>query len=335
MKLSFVFYHIGTPIDGRAIDNKPLGGTESVIIYAARELARRGHAVSVFTRVEVGGDYDGVKYYDFCEFENYASMHPIDVFICVRHLLPLLAKRWAPVQIYHSPDAYDQPFVNQAMTMHFSDNRNDYEIGLFSLRHVHPYLDAVACVGAWQAETFIRRFLLPREKVVIFPNGVDIQLFLPQLSLHKRTRSLVYTSTPYRGLEYLLRWFPEIRRHVPDATCDILSGMQVYGVSAAQDHRDFYEIYQLANQPGVTLHGPLLKKDMAHIMRKSRVMAYPNTFAETFCIAVLEGQAAGLPTVTSQQAALVERIVDKHDGSLIVGLPHMDTYRDAFIQATV
>src|SRR5262249_2002236 len=66
------------------------------------------------------------------------------------------------------------------------------------------------------------------------------------------------------------------------------------------------------------------------------VMAYPCTFKETFCLAVAEAQAAGLPVVTSDRAALAERVTDGVDGFLIPGRPGKPKgYEEAFVQAVV
>jgi glycosyltransferase involved in cell wall biosynthesis len=136
-------------------------------------------------------------------------------------------------------------------------------------------------------------------------------------------------------LKYLLEYFPEIRRQVPDATCAVMSGMQLYGMSAEQDNEQYRGIYQLAEQPGVTLYGPLPKPQMAKVMSESRVLAYPNTFPETFCIAALESQASGLPVVTTRSAGLIERVSDGVNGFLIEGKPGDEAYRSSFIRDTV
>lgn len=64
-------------------------------------------------------------------------------------------------------------------------------------------------------------------------------------------------------------------------------------------------------------------------------MAYPCTLKETFCTAVAEAQAAGLPVVTSDRAALAERVTHGIDGFLISGRPHERGYQDAFVTAVV
>ena len=66
-------------------------------------------------------------------------------------------------------------------------------------------------------------------------------------------------------------------------------------------------------------------------MCRNLVYTYPNTFAETFCISVLEAQAAGMAVVTSNRAGLAERITNGVNGFLIDGEPGDHSYRRSFI----
>ncbi len=47
--------------DGRDLEIRPLGGTETSVIRCARELARRGHAVSVYANRDAPVDHEGVS----------------------------------------------------------------------------------------------------------------------------------------------------------------------------------------------------------------------------------------------------------------------------------
>ncbi len=335
--MKIAFYFPGVACNGNTPNERPLGGTESAMIYMARALAARGHDVWVFTVVDAPGLYDRVQYRPCEEFEKFAARTALDVFICIRVLLPLLVQRWARVQIYFSPDAHDQPALHCALPVIFESGTSAerFEIGCYSLRQVQRYVDAVFCVGQWQAQTFVEKFLLAPQKILVTGNGVHLPDYpIAQVAL-PRAPQVAYCSTPFRGLEYLLEFFPVIRARVPKATCVVLSGMQLYGQSAADDQRQFQHIYDLAKQPGVTLVGPVAKPALAQHLLASRVLAYPNTFAETFCIAALESQAAGLPVVSSHLGALPERVAQNIDGVLIPGHPEMPAYREAFIDAVV
>ncbi|MBF0492093.1 MAG: glycosyltransferase family 4 protein [Deltaproteobacteria bacterium] len=324
------FFHVGAACHGRSKKIKPLGGTESAMIDMAEALAQRGHEVHVFSLLDDVGPYEGVQYHSFEAFESFSLNKNWDVFIGIRQLLPLLVKRWAAYQIYFTPDAYDQPFFKQALQVDCSLDSQNWKVGLYSLKFVSHWVDKIYCVGQWQAQSLAQAFQVPLSKFFVTGNGIWPQLFKP-LPFSERKKRIVYASTPSRGLEYLLDYFPTLRRENPGLECWVMSGMQLYGLSAEQDQQQYAGVYQKAKQEGVHLLGPVSKSELYSIFSQSLAMAYPNTFAETFCIAVLEAQAAGLPVVTTRLAALEERIEEAKEGFLISGHPSQETYQEDFI----
>lgn len=330
MKIFFLYQ--GVKCHGRTPEEKPLGGTESAMIFMAKALAKRHHDVHVFTNTDAAEIYDQVSYHPTRDFEAYALQNDVDVLIGIRQMLPLLSRRWARLQLYFSPDAYDQPALHSSMNVRIEATSQSFDVGLFPIKYVRKFIDGIICVGEWQAQTFTEKFNIPRESIFVGSNGVDLNFFPIPTQLKDRKKQIVYASTPFRGLDILLKIFPKIKEKVPDASCAILSGMQTYGVSDDQDQKEYGELYTQAQQPGVTLYGPLAKSKMIDVLEESRLLAYPNTFPETFCIAALEAQAAGLPVVTTALAGLQERVSDGIDGFLISGHASDIHYQEKFIE---
>ncbi len=327
-----VFWHTGMEISGHSLEMQPLGGTESALIYMAKALVLCGHHISIYTNVNGAHQSDGVYFYPLRDAELHLNKLPADILICLRQTLPALALP-AKFHIYFSPDAYDQPFVNRAFTVRIDQDPYAFEAGFYSLRFAKKWFDLIFCVGHWQAKTFMDRFHIPEERCVVCGNGVDVNLFDHNPELNNRQPSIIYASTPFRGLDHLIRLFPQIQDKVPNARCDVYSGMQLYGSSIQEDESEFGHIYAQARQyPSVHIHAPVCKLELAHAMQQARVMAYPNTFAETFCIAVLEAQAAGLPVITTGLAGLNERISHEKNGFLIPGRPGDVRYDEQFVQ---
>jgi hypothetical protein len=131
----------------------------------------------------------------------------------------------------------------------------------------------------------------------------------------------------------LLDLFPRIRARVPDAELEVFSSMRVYGLSEADDKKQFEALYKKAEQPGVTLAGTVPQFELAARLQQARVLAYPNHYAETFCIAAAEAQAAGCPVVTSALGALPETVGQA--GICIRGDPRTPGYQQAFVDACV
>src|SRR5262249_51827984 len=86
---------------------------------------------------------------------------------------------------------------------------------------------------------------------------------------------------------------------------EVYSSMAVYQEGPSTDR--FQSLYATAKTiPGVKYVGSLPQPDLASALSKAHVLSYPNTFAETSCISVMEALAAGLFVVTSELGALRE-----------------------------
>src|SRR5690348_15273448 len=73
--------------DGRSLATKPLGGTESSVIQCARELAKRGNHVFVYSNCDGPIEHEGVSWRPL----NGERPGECDVYVAVQHpkLLPL------------------------------------------------------------------------------------------------------------------------------------------------------------------------------------------------------------------------------------------------------
>ena len=103
--MDVVIYTEGLPFDGRTPFERSVGGSESAVVFMARELARRGHRVRVFCNCELPGLYDGVEYADLTEFSEFVETGSCDVFVCCRHLRGLAAPVRSKVNVLWAHDA--------------------------------------------------------------------------------------------------------------------------------------------------------------------------------------------------------------------------------------
>ena len=229
MKLAI--YNHGIAFDGSTPFKQPLGGSETSIIYMARELARCGHDVLVYANCASAGEYDGVSYRHYHQFFSDYTRSRWDALISFRSLDPFLLGRIAPRMIFWTGDAFDQPALKHFEHSSIQDN-----------------IDLIFCVSNWHRETFIRTFQLPPEKVVATRNGFNPEL-IRRSDCRQWTRG-AYTSTPFRGLDILLRMFPEICRQVPGFSLDVFSSMKVYGWNTDQDQRAYGALDEAAALKG-------------------------------------------------------------------------------------
>jgi len=314
--MKIAIYNNGISFDGNTPSQRPLGGSESGIVYMARELAECGHGVTVYCNCPEPGRFENVTYTHYHQFFTHYHSAPWDAVIAFRSFDPLLLGRIAPRMIYWTGDASNQPSLQN-----------------FGHPALQQNVDLVFCVSGWHRDSFIQKFELPPEKVIATRNG-----FVRDAVVTSGPRDIAksaYTSTPFRGLDILLDVFPAIRRRVVSATLDVFSGMKVYGWTPEQDQQAYGAIYDAAKQPGVTLKGSVNQRQLLRSLSKTGLLLYPNTFDETSCIAAIEAQASGCVVVTSARAGLQETVLHQETGILVDGDPRSEEYKQLFVEAAI
>ncbi|MFH1148478.1 MAG: glycosyltransferase family 4 protein [Pseudomonadota bacterium] len=314
--MRLVFADNSFAYDGSTPENEPLGGSHSALVYLCRALADLGHDVHVYNKCPSPGLFHGVHYHRFEEVTEANKFLYADAFISLRN--PSIFRFWinAGVRILWAHDAVDQPVLN----------------GLGTDENLRRNIDSIFCVSKWQAWTYLKYFGWPSEKIFVTRDAIWPDHYpkeLPGPCGHR----LVYTSTPFRGLELLLLLFPEIRQSVTDAELHVFSSMKVYQQNEEDDRKQNGAIYEMARQPGVFMHGSVGQRHLARELAKATVFAYPNTFPETGCISAMEALAAGCVAVTSNLAALPETVGP--GGLLIEGIPGTPAYNRAFVDSCI
>jgi glycosyltransferase involved in cell wall biosynthesis len=251
------------------------------------------------TKHEAAGE---VAYKNYRQFFADCFSNRWDVLLSFRSFDPFLLGRIAPRMIFWTGDASDQPALK------------DFE---------HPALqrniDLIFCVSKWHRDSFIERFGLPAAKVVATRNGFCPEI-VPEPAYRDWTRG-IYSSTPFRGLEILLRMFPHMRQRIPTLRLDVFSSMKVYGWSSEADQKAYGAIYKAAEQPGVSWHGSVPQPRLMESLSTCGLFLYPNTFAETSCMAVIEAQACGAVVITTARAGLNETVENGKSGICLPGEP--------------
>jgi len=313
--MKIVFADNAMKWNGDTPDNSPLGGSQSACIYLSRVLASQGHDMIIYNFTDGDpGMYDGVEYR---HIENMADddNSDVDVFMSIRDPRLYQVYGGTGIRILKIQDDENQPLP--------------YLLGNPAIRvNNHNYL----FVSDWQRKRIQKAFSLPERLCLVHPNGFWKPNFPMEFQVPEGNK-MVYCSTPYRGLEELLDLFPQIRSQVPDAELHVFSDMKIYQYNDEEDQDRCGHIYAKLDQPGVVAHGSVGQKQLAQEMVDCKIMAYPNTFAETSCIAAMEAQAAGCVVVTSDLGALPET-VGPH-GFFIAGKPGEESYDKHFIDKCV
>lgn len=304
--MDIVLHSLGMPFNGETIEKRSLGGSESAAYYQARELARRGHRVTVFTMSPEEGQWDGVNY---CfagnpseqaplgeRFEFYARNTPHDALIIQRH-----------------PHAFHQPFASKVNLWQLHDLALHRTAGMAN--HGMWQTDFVTCVSEWHKAQVCEVYGFDPDFVRVVPNGVDEALYLddaigsralPEAAAGKFV--MLYQSRPERGLEHLVR---------PGGIMDRLRDTNAHLLVCGYDNTtgpmvNFYGLlHRWADAlPNVTMLGALTKPQLASLQKSCDLLVYPSEFEEVSCISAMEAMHAGLPMLASEVGALPETCKD-------------------------
>jgi glycosyltransferase involved in cell wall biosynthesis len=178
-------------------------------------------------------------------------------------------------------------------------------------RHAWPLLRArpvLVTLGPSHAATL--PWWLPGRRVQI-PLAVAPPFDAPVSERAPPPPVAVFTSNPQRGLDWLLRvWADRIAPAVPGAELHLYAGAATYGGDARLAARIAPVLARAAATPGVRLLAPLPRAALREKLLAARCMLYRGDAGETFCLALAEAQAIGLPCVVTPLGAVAERLPD-------------------------
>jgi glycosyltransferase involved in cell wall biosynthesis len=307
----------------------PLGGTQSALCYLTNEIARLGHDVFLINNISSPTVTYGVACLPISCVTN-QFWQAIDIIVCCAsaHYGEALRQLCDSnvIIILWNHHAHDQPAVQKLAQ---ENERKAY--------------DAFFCISNWQAENFVKKFGIERKKITIFRNAIGCS-FENLFNSEKRQESilsekltqitLAYTSTPFRGLNLLVDIFPKINEKFPDIELQVFSSMKVYQMSDEQDNKDFGNLYKsLTDIEGIKYIGSVSQPELAQALKRVLILAYPNTFPETSCIAVMEAMASGCHVITSDLGALPETTAGF--ATLVPFHQDLAVYKKNFVSATI
>ncbi|MEO5337311.1 MAG: glycosyltransferase [Magnetospirillum sp. WYHS-4] len=284
----------GIVFDGRTPEQKPLGGVESSVCFLVEELARRGHDVSVYNMCEAPLDHKGVRWRRLRD----GLPDDADLYIANRgdRLIPLVPKARNRVFWTHNPARY-------VLKWRY----------LWKLWRWRP---VVVFIGTYAATTLPR--WVPDGGRKVIPYGIpDIFRNAPSVEGIPAPRA-VFTSNPLRSLDWLLGiWESKVQPRVPGAELHLFTGAATYGAVGDAKAEAMEAILAKARAlagKGVVLRGPVPKARLIEELLAARVMLYRGDLNETFCLALGEAQALGVPCVVQRLGSVVERVIDGKTG---------------------
>lgn len=126
-----------------------------------------------------------------------------------------------------------------------------------------------------------------------------------------RQHKLFWGSSYDRGLDMVLKMWPEIRKAVPDAELHVCYGWNLFNAFFNDNPERMQwmdKMNKLMEMPGITHHGRLGKEELAKVRKSCGIWFYPTYFTEINCITALQCQEDGLVPVVTNFAALKETV---------------------------
>jgi len=298
----------GLEFDGATPERRPLGGAEAAFLSLAEAFAARGHAVRVCNNCAAPLTRNGVAWTPI----SAGVPEACDLYIGNRghRLIGLVPRARRRVFWLHNPGGY-----------------------LLKPRYLWPLLKfrpTLVVTGAYHASTVPR--WVPCGARAVIPYGLAPAYRAADTRTDVPPPVAIFTSNPLRGLDWLLDlWSQRIHPAVPGAELHIYAGPQVYGAVGARKADAMSAILERADalgDKGVRRHTPLPKPELIGKLRAARAMLYRGDANETFCLAVAEAQALGVPAVVTPLGSLPERVEDGITGTIA-------SDDDAFVDAAV
>lgn len=313
-----IVFHAGNsvePWNALDINERGLGGSETAIVQIADKLAAKGWFVEVYAGVTGVGPIGQVLYrmpYEYDPEEH------CDVFVSVRN--PMIAD-WAP---------------NADLTVLWC---HDAHMG-GQLRDRQQAFDSILTLSDDHAAALLEYEGV--ENCDRTRNGIDLKRFPNgDRPFEDREPTVIYSSSPDRGLEKLLDLWPAVKERVPDAKLKVFYGFDVFDKMHANNPPliDWKNrlIAKMEALDGVEYVGRVDQQTLAHEQQCARVWAYPYPFenhTETSCITAMEAMAAGLYSVVTASGALPETL-DSAAGCVFGPLDDGSFPDDAFVSGIV
>ena len=207
---------------------------------------------------------------------------PENVF--VSHLPEEIKKSNHQYKILWAHHAYDQPVL---------------------LNFDHTTVNHIVSPSQWNKDHLIKYLNVPEYKISVIPNGVA-DIFTHS---NQKTKTMIFTSIPYKGLEVLAKVIPMIHQVHPDTKFKIFSSMSLYGPTNDQ----FIELYEhLKTLPNVEYSPVIDREDLVKHYQESAFFIHPNIWEETFCVSMVEAMKCGSYPIITDIGALVEVAGEKN-----------------------
>jgi UDP-glucose:(glucosyl)LPS alpha-1,2-glucosyltransferase len=164
-------------------------------------------------------------------------------------------------------------------------------------------LDYIVFNSHWNLEKFVYQFKVPDNKSIVIKNAIEE---IKHKEKPKDKISLIYHTTPWRGLAQLINIFKNLK--LDNVELNICSSTKIYGEKFDNKMGKNYErlFDECKNTKNVNYLGFIDNAKIITLLEKVHIFSYPSIWPETSCIAAIEAMASGCEVVTTNLGALYE-----------------------------
>jgi glycosyltransferase involved in cell wall biosynthesis len=275
------------------LEKKPIAGTQTAFVELSRAFAKLGHQVCVLTRTSELLDTESYKWLHLDEANTNGEFDLMIVNVSIalfNQFKHVKAKR-------------------KVLWIH---NEAKYLIYWSRLRNLILFRPIIVFSGEYHASTL--PFFIPTGRRVIIPYGLSEQILISERQAQLTPAPKVFfTSNPLRSLRWLVDlWVEHINPVIPEAELHIFSSWKTYGKwgeSVKERMKQEMDYVSGFSNAKVIIRDVLPKLDLFNEMLNGRAIFYKGDKAETFCLAVAEAQALGLPAVVTDLGSMKERVI--------------------------
>lgn len=320
MRIAFVFPPMlvgGRPVDWHHVWDAPRGltGSETQLVVVAKEMAARGHEVTLGIEAPNAARWEGVSLFDSrAPIWDIARLDVVVVGLDV-NVLKLVPPGPMRVCFQQCNDfRFAEPGWRDWTDLFVLPSEAHRR--MFTQPAIRPALEGL---GGW----------LPTDKVAVVPNGCYPEEYgtAQQVIDSQRTRGkCVYISSPDRGLHIGLQEYLKLKKVCPWATLDVyyysldhFRGMyrgQKEDPNWSAEYKEWLRRSQYVDRAldalkphGVRAVGSVGRAELAKVLLQAEVLAYPCdviSWTESFSCATLEGCASGALPIISRIDCLGE-----------------------------
>jgi glycosyltransferase involved in cell wall biosynthesis len=274
------------------LEEKSIAGTQTAFIELSRAFEKLGNTVNVYTDALRVLETAGRTWNQLSQVD--AS---VEYDLMIVNVSPYLLESFKHIKT-----------KKKILWIH---NEAKYLLYWNRLKYLLKYLPIVVFSGKYHKSTL--PFFIPTGGRKIIPFGLNEAVLQSNVvDFQARNQKVYFTSNPLRSLRWIVDlWVKQIHPRVPTAELHVFAGWKTYGAwgisvkKRMQTEIDYAALFASSN---IIIREVIPKAVLFEEMRHGRAIFYRGDKAETFCLAVAEAQALGLPAVVCDLGSMKERV---------------------------